>query len=55
MGESTYEKDMMAILHVVESLLPHLIGRHFQIKIDITLSSIFGIDIAISKVTQMDQ
>ena len=37
MGESTYEKDMMAILHVVKTWFPHLIGRHFQIKIDITL------------------
>jgi hypothetical protein len=34
LGKSTYEKEMMAILHVVETWRPYLIGRHFQIKTD---------------------
>jgi hypothetical protein len=32
LGKSTYEKEMMAILHAVETWCPYLIGRHFQIK-----------------------
>jgi hypothetical protein len=28
----TYEKEMMAILHGVETWCPYLIGKHFQIK-----------------------
>jgi hypothetical protein len=27
-----YEKQMLAILHVVKKKFPHLIGRHFKIK-----------------------
>jgi len=34
LGQSTYEKDMMAILHVVDTWRPYLLGRHFQICID---------------------
>jgi hypothetical protein len=34
LGKSTYEKEMMAILHAVETWHPYLIGRHFQIKTD---------------------
>jgi hypothetical protein len=30
----TYEKEMMTILHVVETWKPHFLGHHFQIKID---------------------
>lgn len=34
LGKSTYEKEMMAILHVIDTWQPYLIGRHFQIKTD---------------------
>ena len=30
----TYEKQMVAILHVVQTWFPYLIGRHFQININ---------------------
>jgi hypothetical protein len=29
LGKSTYEKEMMAILHTVETCHPYIIGRHF--------------------------
>jgi hypothetical protein len=29
LGKSTYEKEMMAILHVVDTWCSYLIGRHF--------------------------
>jgi hypothetical protein len=32
LGKSTYEKEMMAILHVVETWRPYLLGHHFQIR-----------------------
>jgi hypothetical protein len=32
LGKSTYEKEMMAILHVVHTWRPYLLGCHFQIK-----------------------
>ena len=32
LGQYTYEKEMMAILHVVETWQPYLLGRHFQIR-----------------------
>ena len=31
LGQSTYEKEMMAILHAVETGRPYLLGRRFQI------------------------
>ena len=34
LGKYTYEKKMMAILHVVDTWRPYLLGNHFQIKID---------------------
>jgi hypothetical protein len=34
MGKSIYEKEMLAILHVVDLWLPYLLGEHFQIKTD---------------------
>jgi hypothetical protein len=34
MGKSIYEKEMMAILHVVDLWPPYLLGKRFQIKID---------------------
>jgi hypothetical protein len=34
LGKSTYEKEMMAILHVVHTWRPYLLGHHFQIKTD---------------------
>eukprot|EP00253_Pinus_taeda_P006618 PITA_06618 len=33
-GQSTYEKEMMAILHAVDTWQPYLLGRHFQIRTD---------------------
>jgi hypothetical protein len=33
LGKSTNEKEMMVILHEVETWRPNLIGRCFQIKI----------------------
>jgi hypothetical protein len=34
MGKSIYEKEMLAILHVVDIWFPYLLGKLFQIKID---------------------
>jgi hypothetical protein len=34
LGQSTYEKEMLAILHVVDLWHPYLLGKRFQIKID---------------------
>jgi len=34
LGQSTYEKEMMAILHAVETWRPYLLGRRFQIRTD---------------------
>ena len=34
LGQSTYEKEMLAILHAVESWRPYLLGRRFQIRTD---------------------
>jgi hypothetical protein len=34
LGQSIYEKEMLAILHVVDLWHPYLLGKHFQIKID---------------------
>ena len=34
LGKSTYEKEMLAILHVVDLWCPYLLGKHFQIKTD---------------------
>ena len=34
LGQSTYEKEMMTILHAVDTWRPYLLGRHFQIRID---------------------
>lgn len=31
LGQSTYEKEMMAILHAVDTWRPYLLGRNFQI------------------------
>lgn len=31
LGNSTYEKEMLAIIHVVQRWRPYLIGRHFLI------------------------
>jgi hypothetical protein len=32
LGQSTYEKEMLAILHAVDIWHPYLLGKHFQIK-----------------------
>jgi hypothetical protein len=32
LGKSTYEKEMMAILHAMHTWRPYLLGHHFQIK-----------------------
>jgi hypothetical protein len=32
LDRSTYEKEMMAILHAVHTWRPHVLGHHFQIK-----------------------
>jgi hypothetical protein len=34
LGKSIYEKEMLAILHVVDLWCPYLLGKHFQIKTD---------------------
>jgi hypothetical protein len=34
LGKSIYEKEMLAILHVIDLWHPYLLGQHFQIKID---------------------
>jgi hypothetical protein len=34
LGRSTYEKEMMAILHAVQTWRPYLLRHHFQIKTD---------------------
>jgi len=34
LGQSTYEKEMMAILHAVDTWQPYLLGRCFQIRTD---------------------
>jgi hypothetical protein len=34
LGKSIYEKEMLAILHVVDLWLPYLLGKHFQNKTD---------------------
>jgi hypothetical protein len=34
LGKSIYEKEMLAILHVVDIWHPYLLGQYFQIKID---------------------
>ena len=34
LGKYTYEKDMMAILHAVDTWQPYLLGCHFKIKTD---------------------
>jgi hypothetical protein len=34
LGKSIYEKEMLAILHVVDLWHPYLLGQHFQIKTD---------------------
>ena len=34
MGKSIYEKEMLAILHVVDLWHPYLLGKWFQIKTD---------------------
>jgi hypothetical protein len=34
MGKSIYEKEMLAIMHVVDLWYPYLLGKRFQIKID---------------------
>ena len=34
LGKSIYEKEMLAILHVVDLWHPYLLGKHFQIKTD---------------------
>jgi hypothetical protein len=34
LGKSIYEKEMLAILHVVDLWHPYLLGKQFQIKID---------------------
>jgi hypothetical protein len=34
LGKSIYEKEMLAILHVVDLWFPYLLGQHFQIKTD---------------------
>ena len=32
LGQSNYEKEMMAILHAVDTWQPYLLGWHFQIR-----------------------
>ena len=34
LGQSTYEKEMMAILHAVDTWRPYLLGQRFQIRTD---------------------
>jgi hypothetical protein len=34
LGQSIYEKEMLAILHVMDLYRPYLLGQLFQIKID---------------------
>ena len=34
LAASTYEKEMMVILHVVQKWFPYLLGNHFCIKTD---------------------
>jgi hypothetical protein len=34
LGQSIYEKEMLAILHAVDLWCPYLLGKHFQIKTD---------------------
>jgi hypothetical protein len=34
LGKSIYEKEILAILHVVDLWRPYLLGQHFQIKTD---------------------
>jgi len=34
LGQPTYEKEMMAILHAVDTWWPYLLGQRFQIHID---------------------
>jgi hypothetical protein len=34
LGKSIYEKEMLAIMHVVDLWHPYLLGQHFQIKTD---------------------
>jgi hypothetical protein len=34
LGKPIYEKEMLAIMHVVDLWHPYLLGQHFQIKID---------------------
>jgi hypothetical protein len=34
LGKSIYEKEMLAILHVVDLWRPYLLGKRFQIKTD---------------------
>jgi hypothetical protein len=41
LGKSIYEKEMLAILHIVDLWRPYLLGQCFQIKQVIKASSIF--------------
>jgi hypothetical protein len=34
LGKSIYEKEMLAIMHVIDLCCPYLLGQCFQIKID---------------------
>jgi hypothetical protein len=34
LGKSIYEKEMVAIIHVIDLCCPYLLGKCFQIKID---------------------
>ena len=34
LGQSTYEKEMMAILHAVDTYRPYLLGQRFQVSTD---------------------
>jgi hypothetical protein len=34
LGKSIYEKEMLAIINVVDLWCPYLLGKHFQIKTD---------------------
>jgi hypothetical protein len=34
LGKPIYEKEMLAILHVIDLWCPYLLGQHFQIKTD---------------------
>ena len=34
LGKPIYEKEMLAILHVIDMRCPYLLGQRFQIKID---------------------